>query len=92
VSQPVMSPTGAMPQKTSRTVTRRMKAEDERREYSSSIEVVVMNDGEQGGRKGVGRDGVAAVSPTGVMLQKTSRTVTRRMKAEDERREYRVVV
>jgi hypothetical protein len=65
-----------------------MKAEDERREYSSSIEVVVMNDGEQGGRKGVGRDGVAAVSPTGVMLQKTSRTVTRRMKAEDERREY----
>jgi hypothetical protein len=86
VGAAAVSPSGAMLEKTSGTVTRRMKAEDERREYSS-IEVVVMNDGEQGGGTcRSGRDSAAAMSQMCVVLQKTSRTATRRMKAEDERK------
>ena len=87
VGAAAVSPSGAMLEKTSRTVTRRMKAEDERREYSSSIEVVVMKDGEQGGGTcRSGRDSAAAMSHGGVVLEKTIRTVTRRMKAKDERK------
>ena len=56
-------------------------------EYSSSIEVVVMKDGEQGaGTCRSGLDSAAAMSHGGVVLEKTIRTVTRRMKAKDERK------
>jgi hypothetical protein len=53
-------------------------------EENSSIEVVGMNDGERGAGKGRG-GGVnetvpqLAVSPNGAMLEKTSRTMTRRI-------------